>query len=116
MKVRTKVILVTTAALLLTTVILLPGIIEAKRFQALNAGKNVEATPLFTSSVPQNQNSNVIVGASVKNDTSKPLREMKQLPVKARAEHEANENPKIPSAVNHLDSADPVVQSASAVM
>jgi len=116
MKVRTKVILVTTAALLLTTVILLPGIIQAKRFQALNAGKNVEATALFTSSVPQNQNSNVIVGASVKNDTSKPLREMKQLPIKARAEHEANENPKIPSAVNHLDSADPVVQSASAVM
>ena len=37
MKMRTKAIILFTAALLLTTVIVLPRIIEAKRLRALNA-------------------------------------------------------------------------------
>ncbi|MEP6568858.1 MAG: hypothetical protein ABJC10_03715, partial [Acidobacteriota bacterium] len=41
---------------------------------------------------------------------------MKQKPIGGKFEREANENPKIPSAVNHKDSADPVVQSASSVL
>src|ERR1700686_5015700 len=51
----------------------------------------------------------VIVGASYKNDTSPPLREMKQVPLEARGEHEANANPKLPS--HHKDSPDSAVQN-----
>src|ERR1700716_2676530 len=61
----------------------------------------------------QGKNSNVEVGASTHNDTSPPLREMKQLPLEQREEGEANENPKLPN--HHIDSADPVVQGANAV-
>src|SRR5713101_9588807 len=61
----------------------------------------------------QNQNSNVTVGASVHNDTSPPLRDMKQAKVGANVEREANENPKLPN--HHKDSADPVVQGANSV-
>jgi len=51
----------------------------------------------------------IIVGASYHNDTSPPLRDMKQLPIESRAEREANENPKLPS--HHKDSSDRVLQS-----
>src|SRR5882762_6944293 len=104
MKTRQRWMLVIAAALLLTTtVIVLPQIIWAKRSTELPAEK--------TSTVSQNQQGNVQVGTSDRNDTSKPLRDMKQLPVEQKAEHEANENPKIPN--KHKDSADPVVQGAN---
>jgi HYR domain-containing protein len=48
-------------------------------------------------------------GYSYKNDVSPPLRNMKQLPIVQRPEHEAALNPKIPR--NHVDQPDPVVQS-----
>jgi hypothetical protein len=48
-------------------------------------------------------------GYSYKNDVSPPLRNMKQLPIVQRPEHEAAVNPKIPR--NHVDQPDPVVQS-----
>ncbi len=51
----------------------------------------------------------VIVGVSYHNDTSPPLRDMKELPIESRAEHEANENPKLPS--HHKDASDQVLQS-----
>src|ERR1700704_1497416 len=114
MKTRTKSILVLTAALLLTTVILLPRIIEAKRLKRLSADKNVAVTPVLTSSAPQDQDSNVTVGASVRNDTSKPLRDMKQLPIERKVEHEANENPRVPT--KHKDSPDTAVQGFSLLM
>jgi len=55
------------------------------------------------------QDSAIIGGYSYKNDTSPPLRSMKQLPIVQKSEHEAAPNPKIPH--NHVDSADPVVQN-----
>ena len=113
MKMRTRSIIILTAALLLTTVIVLPRIIEAQRLKGLNADKSLAVTALARST-GQDQKSNVVVGASVHNDTSPPLREMKQLPLDQRQEGEANENPKLLN--HHIDSADPVVQGASALM
>src|SRR6267142_267215 len=100
MKMRTKAITLLTAALLLTTVIVLPRIIEAKRLNA--ADKTLTVQPLVTTSVSPNQKGgDVTVGTSVHNDTSAPLRDMKPAKVGKKIEREANENPKIPNAVNH---------------
>jgi len=46
---------------------------------------------------------------SVKNDTSPPLRDMKQEKIAKKLEREANENPKVPATLKHKDAADPVV-------
>lgn len=109
MKMRTKAVILFTAALLLTTVIVLPRIIEAKRLNALGAPKSLSVSPLLTASLPQDQKGEVTVVASYHNDTSKPLREMKPHPLVFKGQHE-NENPKIPN--KHKDTADPVVQDA----
>src|ERR1700682_5728716 len=101
MKTRQRWMLVIAAALLLTTtVIVLAQIMWAKRSTELPAEK--------TSTFGQNQQGQVTVGTSDRNDTSIPLRDMKQLPLDQREEGEANENPKLPN--HHIDSADPVVQ------
>ena len=117
MKMRTKAVLLIAAASLLIAVIALPRIIEAKRLNGPNAAKNLTAQPLLATSLTQNQKGgNVTVGASVHNDTSPPLRDMKPAKVGRKFEREANENPKIPSAVNHKDEADPVVQGANSLL
>jgi hypothetical protein len=54
----------------------------------------------------------VIVGHSYHNDTSPPLREIGPLPIKPKPEHEANENPRIPS--HHRDAPDGAVQRLDA--
>src|SRR5712692_4274223 len=94
MKKRTRSIIVLAATLLLTTLILLPRIIEAGRSEGSRAEKSPSVAPVLASSSSQDQNSNVIVGASVHNDTSPRLRDMKQEKVAKKVEHEANENPK----------------------
>src|SRR6185436_18362932 len=109
MKMRTKAIILFTAALLLTTVIVLPRIIEAKRLRALNADKSLSVSPLLTTSIPQDQKGDITVVASYHNDTSIPLRDMKPQPLVLKGVHE-NENPKIPN--KHKDTADPVVQDS----
>jgi hypothetical protein len=109
MKMRTKAIILFTAAMLLTTVIVLPRIIEAKRLRALNADKSLSVAPLLTPSVPQDQRGDITVVASYHNDTSIPLRDMKPQPLVPKGVHE-NENPKIPN--KHKDAPDPVVQNS----
>ena len=109
MKMRTKAIVLFTAALLLTTVIVLPRIIEAKRLKAVNANQSLSFSPLFTPSVPQDQKNDIKVVASYHNDTSIPLRDMKPQPLVPKGVHE-NENPKIPN--KHRDAPDPVVQNS----
>ena len=52
--------------------------------------------------------SSVIVGVSYHNDTSPPLRDIKQRPIETGPEREANENPKLPS--HHKDAPDDAVQ------
>src|SRR5882672_6940529 len=115
MKMRTRLIVLLAAVfLLITTVILLPRIIEAKRLKGISADKSLAATPVLTSGTNQDQKTSVIVGASVHNDTSPPLRDMKQAKVRNKVEREANENPKLPT--NHKDSPDPVVQGPNSLM
>src|SRR6266849_5055369 len=115
MKTRQRWMIVIAAALLLaTTVIVLPQIIWAKRSTELPAKKSL-SLPVLTSSSSQGQKNNVVVGASVHNDTSPPLRDIKPEKVGKKVEREANENPKVPATLKHKDSPDTVVQSASSV-
>src|SRR6266478_3889826 len=111
---RTRLIVLLAAGfLLITTVTVLPRIIEAKRLKDLSADKSL-AAPVLTNSPTQDQKTSVIVGASVHNDTSPPLRDMKQAKMGKKVEHEANENPKLPT--NHKDSSDPVVQGPNSLL
>ena len=71
------------------------------------------APPSCSAAKEQGQNNGVIVGTSYHNDTSPPLRDMKQLPVESRGEREANENPKM--SREHKDSPDEVVQDRHVV-
>ena len=115
MKMRTRSIIILTAALLLsTTIILLPRIIEAKRLKGLNADRSRPVTPARGAS--QARNSGVIVGTSVQNDTSPPLRDMKRTKVARKVEREANENPKVPASMKHRDSPDTAVQEFSLLL
>src|SRR5438128_3069669 len=95
-----KFIVALAGTLFVLAVLVLPQVIEAKRARAA----------LASMTNPQG-NSNVIVGASTHNDKSPPLRDMKQLPMTFKPEHEANDNPKIPHS--HKDSKDTVVQSGA---
>ncbi len=116
MKTRQRWMIVIAAALLLaTTVIVLPQIIWAKRSTELPAKKSL-SLPVLTSSSSQGQKNNVVVGASVHNDTSPPLRDMKQEKVGKKVEHEANENPKVPASLKHKDSPDEAVQQFSLLL
>jgi len=101
---RTRSIILITAALLLTAMTALPRIIKAKRATSLESAPAMN--PEFN--VPQDQKGDVTVVESYHNDTSPPLRKMKPQPIYSKGQHEANENPKIPHV--HKDGADPVVQ------
>src|SRR6266568_2915008 len=116
MKMRTSSITILSATLLLATLVLLPRITEAMRSKGLRAEKNPSVAPVLTSSSSQDQKSNITVGASVHNDTSPPLRDMKQEQVGKKVEREANENPKVPASLKHKDSPDPVVQEFSLLL
>jgi hypothetical protein len=116
MKMRSRSIIILTAAVLLTTTILLPRIIEAKRLAELSGDKGLLETSSLTQSGSQDQNKNVIEGASIHNDTSPPLRDMKPSKVGRKVEREANENPKVPGSLKHKNTPDAAVQSASSVM
>jgi len=93
-----KLLVALAGTLLLLAVLVLPQVIEAKRARAALAA-----------AVPQG-NSNVSVGHSTHNDTSPPLRDMKQLPATFKPEREANENPKLKHS--HKDVKDEALQSA----
>src|SRR5688572_21899424 len=102
---RARLVILVTAVLLLSALIFVPEIIEAKRAKSLAAANAVPASPV------QGKKQPMTVGHSVRNDTSPPVREMKQQPV-FKPKREANKNPKIPHP--HKDSADPVVQKSIA--
>jgi len=116
MKMRTRTIVLLAAVfLLITTVILLPRIIEAQRLKGLSGDKALAVTPGQLAYITsQDQKTTVIVGTSLRNDTSPPLRDMKQAKIGKKVEHEANENPKVPT--NHKDSPDPVVQGPNSLL
>src|SRR5215216_1381460 len=94
---RFRIIILVIAVLLFGAVLTVPQIIEAN---------SSAAQPLV-----QGRPSEVTVGESIRNDTSPPLREMKQQPV-FKPRKEANENPKIPHF--HRDTPDRKVQKTIA--
>src|ERR1700686_2007095 len=77
MKTRKRWLIVIAAASLLTTLIVLPRIIGAKQSTG-SPEKSLAVAPVPMRNTSQDQKSNVIVGASVHNDTSPPLRDIKQ--------------------------------------
>src|SRR5215212_9068879 len=99
---RVRLIVLVTAVLLLGSLIMVPTIIEAKRSNAA-AAETAMVNPV------QGRRPEVTVGESIRNDTSQPVREMKQQPV-FKPRKEANENPKI--AHFHRDAPDRVVQTS----
>src|SRR5215471_3741994 len=111
MKLRSRSIIALAAVLLLATIVVLPRVIDAQRSKNAAGEKNPSLTAISYSSL--GQNNHVTVGESVHNDTSPPLRDMKQEKVNKKVEKEANENPKIPASRKHKDSEDTVVQGGS---
>jgi len=94
----TKLLVALAGTFLLLAVLVLPQVIEAKRARAALAA-----------AVSQG-NSNVVVGHSTHNDTSRPLRDMPQLPLTFREQREANENPRVNHS--HKNVNDEAVQTA----
>src|ERR1700704_654454 len=115
MKMKAKLIIALAVNLVLMAVLVGPQIIEAKRSKGSSADKSLSVPPEIKRKTGQEQTGNVQVGNSVHNDTSAPLRDMKPTKVERKVEREANENPKVPASMRHVNTADPVVQSASAV-
>jgi hypothetical protein len=81
MKIRVKLIPILALTLVFATVVILPQIIEAKRDKVV-APEQAQAA----AAQEPKDNRPVIVGASVRNDTSIPLREMKQKPIEFKPE------------------------------
>src|SRR5437660_5537024 len=116
MKAQKRWLIVAIAALMFTAaIVVLPQIIGAKQSTGLPA-KSLAAAPVPVRSTSQDKKNEVIVGASVHNDTSPPLRDMKQAKVARKVEKEANENPKVPASLKHVDSPDTAVQGYSLMM
>src|ERR671928_339188 len=105
MKIRVRIVVLVSAALFIAALVVVPRIIEARRANtaAANQPAAVDAA--------QGQRPEISFGASVRNDTSKPLREMKQKPMDFRPEREANVNPHVPHF--HKDAPDRVVQQSA---
>src|SRR6185503_12620787 len=100
---RVRIIVLVTAVLLFSAIIAVPRIIEASKSSPGDNAQLNSANPF------QGKKQEVTVGESIRNDTSIPVREMKQQPV-FKPKKEANENPKI--AHFHKDAHDPVVQKS----
>src|SRR5215213_3622088 len=83
---RIRILVLATAVLLFGAIMTVPRIIEASKSSAATAN----STNPVRAHGPE-----MTVGESIRNDTSPPVREMKQLPV-FKPRKEANENPKIP--------------------
>src|ERR1044071_5081167 len=101
---RVRLIILVAAVLFFSALIMVPRIIEAKRSTAVAVENGIVNRT-------QGRRPDVTVGESIRNDTSPPVREMKQQPV-FKPRKEANENPKI--AHFHKDARDSVVQRSIA--
>lgn len=65
-----------------------------------------------TTPAPVQLGRGIIVGRSIRNDVSPPLRDIAPVPIRPQPEHEAASNPHL--ADTHVDSPDPVVQNTLA--
>src|SRR5690242_9756528 len=99
---RIRILVLAAAVLIFGAIMAVPRIIEASKSSAFTANS---PTPV------QGRKNDVTVGASIRNDTSQPVREMKQQPV-FKAKKEANENPRVTHS--HRDAKDTVVQTSVA--
>src|SRR4029453_4145367 len=106
---RLRVVALVALIVALAIVITLPQFIEAKLLNPPPKETNSAATVSLPLNIIQNKRSDVVVGASTRNDTSIPLREMKQKPIGGGEKREAAKNPKGPPF--HKNSHDPGVQS-----
>ena len=106
MKIRNKLVVLGAVVLFLMALSILPRIIEAKWSNAAAAAAN--ATPV-SAAPAQGRKQEVVSGISIRNDTSIPMREMKQKPYDGGPKREANTNPKISHF--HKDAPDRVVQT-----
>src|ERR1041385_9523839 len=95
---RIRILVLVSAVLFFGAIMTVPRIIEASRASAAYVPQ-------------QGPKSDVTVGESIRNDTSQPVREMKQQPV-FKAKKEANENPRVTHS--HRDAKDTVVQTSVA--
>src|SRR6185369_11451246 len=102
---RVRILILVIGVLLFGAILTVPQIIEAKRSQASATADNTASSSF------QGNRPDITVGESIRNDTSKPLREMKQQPV-FKEKREANENPKIKHI--HKDAPDRKVQTTIA--
>src|SRR5258707_10587895 len=116
MNLRARTIVVLTGILLLTVMVVVPRITEAGRFKWFGEEKTPSANLALASNPGQDlqdQKPDITSGASIQNDTSPNLRDMKPAPYVGKGEErEAAENPKIPHS--HTDSPDMVVQDPTA--
>src|SRR5947207_3408462 len=108
MKKYAGLIIALVATLLLTAIVVTPSVIEAAR-----RSPRVKKPPTTKSYAVQGQSNTITVGQSIQNDTSPPLRDMKQKKVDKKAEKEANENPKVPATLKHKDKSDEALQGPS---
>ena len=100
---RVRIIVLVAAVLLFGAIVMVPRIIEASKSSAAVANSVVPN--------PVQGKQDITSGESIRNDTSIPVREMKQQPV-FREKKEANENPKIKHV--HRDAPDRKVQETIA--
>ena len=103
MKLRTRIVILAIAVLFITALAIVPRIIEAKRSKAAE----INATP-STLTPLQGRKQEIATGLSIRNDTSPPLREMKQKPIGDKPKREGPANPRV--AHFHKDMPDNVVQ------
>lgn len=74
-----------------------------------SSAANAIAKARLAGALQEKEPSGIMGGFSYKSDISPRLRDMKQLPIVPKVEHEAADNPKI--VRNRIDKPDPVVQS-----
>ncbi|HET8783727.1 MAG TPA: hypothetical protein VFM63_15045, partial [Pyrinomonadaceae bacterium] len=111
MQIRKKLVVLAAVVLFLTALSILPRIIEAK--WSYSAAAETNTKPNSVALVQgQGRKQDIGTGVSIRNDTSKPIREMKQKPYDGGPQREANTNPKI--AHFHRDAPDRVVQNTIA--
>src|SRR5215471_2350291 len=92
------------ATLLLIVIVVMPSVIEAQRRPTRDRNAKFNFTV-------QGQSNEVTVGQSMQNDTSPPLRDMKQKNVPKKEEKEGPSNPKVPASQKHKDKDDEAVQA-----
>src|SRR6185503_1525713 len=103
MQIRKRLVVLGAVVVFMMTLAIVPRIIEAKWSDPAAAAPGA-TNAAFAPVQGQGRKQEIASGISIRNDTSKPVREMKQKPYDGGPEREANTNPKI--AHFHRDAPD----------